>query len=74
MGAMNALTDVSKAMTALVENLSRRSEQNSRGRDGDMVIHKDISRVFDEVPEDILERVKYVKTVENPFFINARTM
>ena len=58
MGAINALTDVSKAMTALVESLSRRSERNSRGRDGDVVIEKDISRVFDEVPGDLLERVK----------------
>ena len=70
-GAMNALTDVSKAMSALVENLSRHPERNSRGRDGDVVIHKDISRVFEKVPEDILERVQYVKTVENRLQTNT---
>ena len=71
MGAMNALTDVSKAMSALVENLSRHPARNSRGRDGDVVIHKDISRVFEKVPEDILERVQYVKTVENRLQTNT---
>ena len=71
MGAMNALTDVSKAMSALVENLSRHPERNSRGRDGDVVIHKDISRVFEKVPEDILERVQYMKTVENRLQTNT---
>ena len=33
--------------------------------------HKDISRVFDEVPEDILGRVKYAKTVENRLQTNT---
>ena len=70
-GAMNALTDVSKAMSALVENLSRHPERNSRGRDGDVVIHKDISRVFEKVPDDILERVQYIKTVENRLLTNT---
>ena len=56
-GAMNALTDVSTAMTSIVDTLTRRTGNNSRGRDGDVVIYKDISGVFDEVPEDILARV-----------------
>ena len=64
-GAMNALTDVSTAMTSIVDTLTRRTGGNSRGRDGDVVIYKDISGVFDEVPEDILARVKYVKSIEN---------
>ena len=34
-GAMNALADVSTAMTAIVESLTRRSGNNSRTRDGD---------------------------------------
>ena len=55
---MNALADVSTAMTAIVQTLTRGSGNNSRGRDGDIVVNKDISGVFDEVPEDILERVK----------------
>ena len=40
-------------------------QNDSRRRDGEVVIHKDISGVFGEVPEDILERVKYVESVEN---------
>ena len=64
-GAMNALANVSTAMTAIVDTLTRRSGNDSRRRDGDVVIHKDISGVFGEVPEDILERVKYVESVEN---------
>ena len=69
-GALNALADVSTAMTAIVESLTRRPGNNSRARDGDVVINKDISGVFDEVPENILERVKYVKVVENRLITN----
>ena len=60
-----ALTAASQAMQAIAATLGSRSDNNSRGRDGDIVINKDVSQVFDEVPEDILERVKYVKTVVN---------
>ena len=69
-GAMNALADVSTAMTAIVDTLTRRSGNDSRRRDGEVVIEKDISKVFDEVPEDILERVKYVESVENRLLTN----
>ena len=69
-GAMNALADVSTAMTAIVDTLTRRSGNDSRKRDGEVVIEKDISKVFDEVPEDILERVKYVESVENRLLTN----
>ena len=57
-------------MAAIADSLGR-SGSNSRGRDGDIVIHKDISQVFDEVPEDILERVKYVKSVVNRLTANT---
>ena len=68
---MNALADVSTAMTAIVDTLTRRSGNDSRRRDGEVVIHKDISGVFGEVPEDILERVKYVESVENRLLTNT---
>ena len=70
-GAMNALADISTAMTAVVQTLGRVSGNNSRRRDGDVVVNKDISGVFDEVPEDILERVKYVRTVANRLQTNT---
>ena len=70
-GAMNALADVSTAMTAIVQTLTRGSGNNSRGRDGDIVVNKDISGVFDEVPENILERVKYVEKVANRLQTNT---
>ena len=59
--AANAITAATRAMAAIVETLGTRSANNSRGRDGDIVIEKDISRVFDEVPVALLDRVKYVK-------------
>ena len=65
-----ALTAATQAMAAIADSLGR-SGSNSRGRDGDIVIYKDISQVFDEVPEDILERVKYVKTVVNRLNVNT---
>ena len=49
-----AITAASRAMAAIVETLGIRSANNSRGRDGDIVIEKDISRVFDEVPVALL--------------------
>ena len=70
-GAMNAFADVSTAMTAIVQTLAHGSGNNSRGRDGDIVINKDISGVFDEVPENILERVKYVDRVANRLQTNT---
>ena len=70
-GAMNALADVSTAMTAIVDTLTRRSGNHSRAHDGEVVINKDISGVFDEVPVDILERVQYVKTVHNRLQTNT---
>ena len=68
---MNALADVSTAMTAIVDTLTRRPGNDSRRRDGEVVINKDISSVFGEVPEDILERVKYVESVENRLLTNT---
>ena len=70
-GAMNALADVSTAMTAIVQTLTRGSGNNSHGHDGDVVVYKDISPVFGEVPEGLLERVKYVKRVENRLQTNT---
>ena len=65
----NAFAAATQAMTAIAENLGKRN--NSRGRDGDIVIHKDISQVFEEVPVEILERVKYVKRVANRLSANT---
>ena len=69
--AANAITAATRAMAAIVETLGTRSANNSRGRDGDIVISKDVSQVFDEVPEDILDRVKYVKSVVNRLTANT---
>ena len=66
-----AITAATRAMAAIVETLGTRSANNSRGRDGDIVISKDVSQVFDEVPEDILDRVKYVKSVVNRLTANT---
>ena len=41
-GAMNALADISTAMTAVVQTLGRAPGNNSRRRDGDVVVNKDI--------------------------------
>ena len=57
----NAFAAATQAMKAIAESPGDRSANNSRARDGEIVIFKDISPVFDKVPEDILERVKYVK-------------
>ena len=67
----NAITAASRAMAAIVDSLGIRSASNSRGRDGDIVIEKDISRVFDEVPVALLDRVKYLQSVVNR--LNANT-
>ena len=67
----HAITAASRAMAAIVETLGIRSANNSRGRDGDIVIEKDISRVFDEVPVALLDRVKYLQSVVNR--LNANT-
>ena len=66
-----AITAATRAMAAIVETLGTRSANNSRGRDGDIVIEKDISRVFDEVPVALLDRVKYLQSVVNR--LNANT-
>ena len=58
-------------MKAIAESLGSRSANNSRGRDGDIVIVKDISQVFDEVPVALLDRVKYLQSVVNR--LNANT-
>ena len=57
-GAIAALANVSSAMTAIVDTLARRTGNNSHGHDGDVVVYKDISPVFGEVPEGLLERVQ----------------
>ena len=54
-----ALTAATQAMAAIAESLARRSASNSGGRDGDVVICNGVSQVFEKVPEDILDRVKY---------------
>ena len=73
-GAIAALANVSSAaMTAIVDTLARLTGNNSYGRDGDVVVYKDISAVFDEVPEGLLERVKYVKRVGNRLLTNNKS-
>ena len=72
-----ALTAASQAMQAIAASIGDRSannDKNSRGRDGDIVVSKDISQVFDEVPEEILERVRYVKRLENRLHTNGRVI
>ena len=69
-----ALTAASQAMQAIAASIGDRAannDRNSRGRDGDIVVSKDISQVFDEVPEEILERVRYVKRLENRLHTNT---
>ena len=66
-----ALAAVSQAMQAVAANIGQRSANNSRHRDGEIVINKDISQVFEQVPEDVLDRVKYVESVVNR--LNANT-
>ena len=66
-----ALVAVSQAMQAVAATIGDRSANNSRHRDGEIVIHKDISPVFEQVPEDVLDRVKYVESVVNR--LNANT-
>ena len=56
----NAFAAATQAMKAIAESLGSHSDNNSRGRDGDVVINKDVSQVFEQVPEEILERVKQV--------------
>ena len=65
------LAAVSQAMQAIASTMGQHSANNSRHRDGDIVIHKDISPVFEQVPEDVLERVKYVESIVNR--LNANT-
>ena len=67
----NAFAAATQAMQAIAESIGNSSANNSRGRDGDIVINKDVSQVFDEVPEDILDRVKYVKSVVNRLTANT---
>ena len=67
----NAFVAATQAMKAIAESLDNRFGNNSRGRDGDIVINKDVSQVFDQVPEDILERVKYVKSIVNRLTANT---
>ena len=67
----NAFTAATQALKAIAESLGSRSANNSRGRDGDIVIVKDISQVFDEVPVALLDRVKYLQSVVNR--LNANT-
>ena len=57
-------------MKAIADTLGR-SRNNSRGRDGDIVISKDISKVFEQVPEELLERVEYVKRITNRLDANT---
>ena len=68
---MAALTAATQAMAAIAESLGNRSAGHSRGRDGDIVLGSDISTVFGEIPENILERVKYVKRLEMRLFTNT---
>ena len=67
----NAFAAATQAMKAIAESLGNSSGNNSRGRDGDIVINKDVSQVFEQVPEDILERVKYVESVVNRLTANT---
>ena len=60
-----------QAIAASIGDRSANNDKNSRGRDGDIVTHKDISKVFEEVPEEILERVRYVKRLENRLHTNT---
>ena len=71
MDTMAALAAVTQAMAAVAESLGNRSAGHSRGRDGDIVLGSDISAVFGEVPENILERLKYVKRLEMRLFTNT---
>ena len=52
-------TAATQAMAAIAESLTKGPANNSRARDGDIVIYQDISRVFDKVPVELLDRVKY---------------
>ena len=66
----NAFAAATQAMQEIARALASRSANTSRARDGEIVIVRDISQVFDQVPEDILERVQYVKTVANRLSAN----
>ena len=54
---MAAPAAATQAMAAVAESLGNRSAGHSRGRDGDIVLGSDISTVFGEIPENILDRV-----------------
>ena len=53
----NMLQQVSRTLEAVTQRNS------SRGFDGEVVTVKDVSGMFDEVPEPLLERGEYVKSL-----------
>ena len=65
-----AMTAATQAFAAIAQSLTSRSANSSRGHDGEIIVVNDLSNVFDEVPENVLERVQYVQKVMNRLTTN----